>query len=251
MQAFARAVVASKPRDPSASTRPKRKKIRPYYVVVSQIRRVLTLRYPPDGYPIIESPLARDRLQAFVDHKVLAGTQSFLELRGIVRNFAPWMEEAEQDRLLQTCIDQPRRWTNFKLGKLFDVTAEERGKEKLWQMWPAGFTVEQAKRHRLVYKAEHERRKRRERAAEERAKSRAAYDDPKLSEHEKAVYGQIGATWLLASKIKAELRTWTAYRQQSSQNMRQIVSRALRGLEKKDLIERDATPLKSALVRRR
>jgi hypothetical protein len=216
----------------------KSKKDRPWYVVAADIRRVLKLRYPPEGYPVSDDALGRDRLRSYLDHKLLAGTDRISELNGIVSTFAPWMDEFERDRFVQRCIAQRQSWSGFELGNLFDLSRKERIKLRVWQMWPAGFTKEEAAQHRRTSKATYASQARQKRAAEEIEKSRTAYDNPSLNDHEKAVFGLLTASWVPSSKVKDELSTWPAYRHQDSSSMRQIISRALRKLEAKGLVQR-------------
>jgi hypothetical protein len=212
---------------------------RPANVDYAQTRKLMFLRYP-DGQ-INNDTLGRNRLRRLVD-QLVRKTDNFLEtLRIASRWAAPSMSEEEICSLVTGAVNARKYWGQFEIGNLFDLTAEERALHKITIAWPRGFTPQDAIKHRKALRNKYEKNRRRRISAEQREASRAAYDEPCLSDHQKAVYAQTSLTWKLSSEIEKELSTWPMFKHHNSVALRQVISRALRALEKLGLVERDDT----------
>jgi len=216
----------------------KPKKQRPAAVCYAQVRTLMWLRYP--DFQIADDQLDRNRLRALLEYAVQRGSD-IKELRGIAANWTSWMQSSERDCLLTTWLSNRQRWDGFQLGMLFNLTLEERTKHKITVAWPAGFTPQDRKKHRRTLRKKYEKNRRRRISAEQREASRAAYDEPCLSDHQKAVYAQTSPTWKSSSQIEKELSTWRLFKHHNNVALRQVISRALRALEKLGLVERDDT----------
>jgi hypothetical protein len=64
------------------------------------------------------------------------------------RQFCPWKDEQELAILIETVVAKPRRFTVDQLGKLLQVTQEERSRLKLTQIGAVGFPRRARKKRR-------------------------------------------------------------------------------------------------------
>jgi len=133
---------------------------------VKDITQLFADRYGGQRLPDDDS--GRDDARILADHVAyLAGDQR-RNIFNWMRQWAPWMEQDELDRLITNVLAKPLRYGAAKLGQRLNLTREERARLKITTFRAVGQTADQLEAEREARRRDAKRLKGRKAGAKPR-----------------------------------------------------------------------------------
>jgi hypothetical protein len=138
-------------------------------LALNQLRRLFQDRYG-DG-PLPENDLGRDALWITANHIARRPGDVVRHIWIWARQHCPWKPEDELAILIETVVAKPRYFSVDRIGKLLQVTQEERLRLRLTQIGAIGVPKRERRRHRRARARHREQVRREAHGARPRARS--------------------------------------------------------------------------------
>jgi hypothetical protein len=132
---------------------------------LAQLFRLFANRY---GGPLPDDDSGRGDLRILLHH--LGCTRDAADrMRSCARTWAPWLDDVEREQIIASIIARPLKFRADTLGRILNVTEEERTRLRLWTIGAVGRTAEQRRADRAERQRQRKEAKRRAAGALPRA----------------------------------------------------------------------------------